>query len=188
MFHSADEERLYELSRQLEGVLEEGESFAIRCENYSIDVVSLKSPELFQLRRSHEDLYGCLLDVSEDMKSATSKLGLWILLLTVGVLVGVQLSWFERMSFLPLRLRVLAENLHGYGFPVVFTITMYIFHMSLVEQVEAWRYQSQRSKVLRAMFESGMTRYRLISKIEGDPSLRRFAHHFKRDHGSGRLE
>lgn len=181
MVFPGDRDRADEVSTLLQGSLEEGEGFLVRCQNYSIEVVPFHENEPFELKHTHEELYGCLLSINEDLSSRRYPY-YWILLVAVSFLsLSIHLEWLDtlfQLSFEPVR---------SLWFYLALTLAMTVLYNIVIGSVESATYRRRRPELLQAIFESGLSRYRLLSRMEGDPGLSHISEQLKVDGTSGKV-
>lgn len=181
MVFPGDRDRADEVSTLLEGSLEEGEGFLVRCQNYSIEVVPFHENEPFELRHTHEELYGCLLSINEDLAKRRYPY-FWIVLVAVSFFsLSVHLEWLDQafqMSF---------ESIRNVWFYLALTLAISVIYNVVIAAVESATYRRRRPELLQAIFEAGLSRYRLLSRMEGDPGLSHISDQLKVDGTSGKV-
>ena len=74
MVFSGDRDRADEIAVVLQGALQDGEGFLVRCNNFSVEVVPFHENEPFELKHTHEELYGCLLSINEEISERSDHL------------------------------------------------------------------------------------------------------------------
>jgi hypothetical protein len=175
MSQTLEEKRIAELTERIEDFLCEGEEYLIRCQEGQTEVIP--GPEVNPIRRNHEELYGFLLSLNQQLAEAAS-LPRWIVrLLFLSLILGLHLDWFSGLA-LPIDLARLQS---WWVYALIFLFGFAV--NSLIKELSQHHiYASRRSDLLRLLNESGMPKYRLLTQIEGDSALSEASLMLKRDH------
>lgn len=175
MSQTLEEKRIAELTGRLEDFLCEGEEFLIRCLEGQTEIIP--GPEVSPVRRNHEELYGFLLSLNQQLGDA-ARLFRWIVrLLFLSLILGLHLDWFSGFA-LPINL----AKLQSWWVYALIFLFGYAINSLIKELAQHYIYASRRSELLRLLNESGLPKYRLLTQIEGDSALSDVAHMLKRDH------
>ena len=181
MVFPGDRDRADEVSTMLDGVLEEGEGFLVRCQNYSVEVVPFHENEPFELKHTHEELYGCLLSINEDISRRRLPY-FWIAMVSVVFFsVSLHLFWLDSLSSFDF------SGIRSIWFYLAVTLAVAVIYNIVFAVIESGVYKRRRPELLQAIFEAGISRYRLLSRMEGDPSLSHVADQLKIDDASGKV-
>ena len=62
-----------------------------------------------------------------------------------------------------------------------------VLYNVIIGFIEKATYQRRRPELLQAIFEAGISRYRLLARMEGDPSISHLADRLKIDRSSGKV-
>src|SRR5688572_21320074 len=96
MSQTLEEKRIAELTERIDDFLCEGEEFLIRLQDGQTEIIS--GPEVNPVRRNHEELYGFLLSLNQQLAEA-AQLPRWIVrLLFLSLVLGVHLDWFSGLA------------------------------------------------------------------------------------------
>lgn len=175
MSQTLEEKRIAELTERIEDFLCEGEEFLIRRQDGETEIIS--GPEVNPVRRNHEELYGFLLSLNQQLAEAGHLLRWIVRLVFLSLVLGLDLDWFS-----------------GFGLPIDFAklqswwvyalILLFGFAVnSLIKELAQHQiYAGRRSDLLRLLNDSGLPKYRLLTQIEGDSALSEVSHMLKRDH------
>jgi hypothetical protein len=175
MSQTLEEKRIAELTERIEDFLCEGEEFLIRCQDGQTEV--LAGPEINPVRRNHEELYGFLLSLNQQLSEAAN-LPRWIVrILFLGLILGLHQDWFSGLPWPIDFAKLQSWWVYGLVFLLGFAIN------SLIQEWAQHRiYAHRRSEFSRLLNESGLPKYRLLTQIEGDPSLPAVSQMLKKDH------
>jgi hypothetical protein len=181
MVFPGDRDRADEISTLLQGNLQEGEGFLVRCNNFSIEVVPFNESEPFELKHTHEELYGCLLSINEDMTERRFPYFWVLLMMVVFVCLGIHLQWFDGYTGVGL------ESVRSVWFYISIILASVVIYGVVKSFIERAVYKSRRPELLQAIFEGGITRYRLLARMEGDPGISSIGDKLKIDRSSGKV-
>jgi hypothetical protein len=175
MSQTLEEKRIAELTERIEDFLCEGEEFLIRCQEGETEVIP--GPEVSPVRRNHEELYGFLLSLNQQLADA-AMLPRWIVRLTLfSLILGLHLDWFSGLA-LPIDFSKL-QSWWAYGLIFLFGLAV---NSLIKEAAQHAIYARRRGELLRLLGESGLPKYRLMTQIEGDQALADASHMLKKDH------
>jgi hypothetical protein len=175
MSETLEEKRISELTERIEDFLCEGESFLIRCQDDELEV--LPAQQANPVRRNHEELYGLLLSLNQQLADA-ALIPRWVVRLSVLTLIlALHLNWFSGWD-LPIDLGKL-QSLWVYGL-------MALLGHAVNSLITEWRqhqiYAGRRGELLAHLNEIGLGKYRLLTQIEGEALLSEVSHLVKKDH------
>lgn len=175
MSQTLEEKRVAELTERIDDFLCEGEEFLIRCQEGQTEVIP--GPEVSPVRRNHEELYGFLLSLNQQLAEA-ARLSRWVVRLAfLSLILGLHLDWFSSLA-LPIDFTKL-QNWWVYGLVFLFGFAV----NSLIKELAQHHiYANRRADLMRLLRESGLPKYRLLTQIEGDSALSEISHMLKRDH------
>lgn len=175
-----NQDRIEQIQDLLDGVVDEGECYLVRCHNGEIEAAAMSKEGIVPLRLTHEELYGCMLSINEDISAAGSHLMSVMFFAAVAFCVGIHLQWFAELSpFL--------AKFNSLWFFLPF-LALVIYVGKTISWIVGDRvYSFRRNELLQAIFESGLSRYQLLSRMEGDPSLADLATVLKKDKRGGKL-
>ncbi len=170
-----EEKRVAELTERVEDFLCEGEEFLVRCLDDEIEVIPAQQASA--VRRTHEDLYGFMLSLNQQLSEAAA-VPRWIVRLGVlALILGLHLDWFAGLP-VPIEMAKL-QSWWVYGL-------MLLLGYAVNSLVHEWRqhqiYNNRRAELLHLLNESGLPKYRLLTQIEGDPAVSDFSSMLKKDH------
>ncbi len=170
-----EEKRIAELTERIDDFLCEGEEFLIRCQDDQIEVIPAQQTS--PVRRNHGELYGFMLSLNQQLSEA-AVIPRWIVRFLVLVLIlGLHLQWFTGLP-LPIDVAKL-QSWWVYGLILLFGYAV----NSLIHELRQHQiYNRRRGELFHILEASGLVKYRLLTQIDGDPSLVEFSSMLKRDH------
>ena len=171
----SDTERANGIAAALEGVLEEGDAFLVRRTPERIEVTRPEPEESPPLDEAHPELYGHLLQVSEELSDAGCNL-VWMGLAAVaGICLAIHMQWLDNVLGIDVeRLR----SLWVYGFAIVVTFFLCGY---FAEQMEQRVYARRRGELMRTIREAGFTARTLLARIAKREDLKDVADQLKTD-------
>jgi len=171
----SDNERRSRIAAALEGVLEKGDAFLVRRAGDRIDVTRRNPGESPPLDEAHPELYGHLLQVSEELSDAGSNL-VWMGVAAVaGICLAIHMQWLNSV------LGIDAERLRSlwvYGFVMV---VAFFFFGFVSEQMERRIYARRRGELMRTIRQAGFTARTLLARIAKQEDLKNVADKLKTD-------
>lgn len=175
MSQTLEEKRIAELTERVEDFLCEGEEFVIRCQDEEIEV--LPAQQASPVRRNHEELYGFLLSLNQQLSDA-AQIPRWVVrFLVLGMILALELDWFAGLA-VPIDFAKL-QSWWVYGL-------LLLFGFAINSLLKEWRqhriYAGRRSEFLHVLGQIGLAKYRLLTQIENDPALEEVSQMLKRDH------
>ena len=177
MSQTLEEKRIAELTELVEEFLCEGEEYVVRCQDDEIEVLPAATSSS-PLKRSHEELYGLLLSLNQQLTEA-ARWPRWIVRFVFwGVILGLHLDWFSGVAGLPIDVQKLQT-------PWAYVL-IFLFGFGINSVIKEWQqhriYARHRAELLHHLQNTGLGRYRVLSQIQGDPGLGAIAQWLKRDH------
>lgn len=175
MSETLEEKRIAELTERIEDFLCEGEEFVIRCQEDEIEVLPAQQASL--VRRNHEELYGLLLSLNQQLGEA-ALIPRWIVrFLVYATILAVHLDWFTGLN-IPVNFSKL-QSWWFYGL-------LFLIGFAVNTLLKEWRqhriYAHRRPEFLNVLQQSGLAKYRLLTQIEDDAALEEVSQMLKRDH------
>jgi hypothetical protein len=129
------------------------------------------------IKHQHPELYGKLLEVDKALQDAGAPLLLLYLILVLVVYCGLWFGWYKIIPGLEevdLGVCVVYALVGG-----VFT-AIWLAHCNLRQRR---CYQQHREEIVEFLHGAGLSRYQLLTDLEGDKSLRDVSDALKRDRG-----
>ncbi len=167
-----DHSRQEQIADAVDQFIKPGEAWVIRKEEAGTDV-TLEGRSA--LATTHPELYGRLLQVSEQLSNAGGSLCIWGPLLVLLLCLGLHLNWFDAA------LGPFVDKLRNiWLYLLAATISFFLFG-SLATFWERLAYRQYREAILRALDDANLPPHRLIALIEGDKSLDNLADQLKAD-------
>lgn len=175
MSQTLEEKRIAELTERIEDFLCEGESFLIRCQDEEIEV--LPAQQANPIRQNHEELYGLLLSLNQQLAEAAVIPRWFVRFLVFSMILGLHLEWFSGLA-----LPIDWAKLQSWWVYLLIFLLGYAFNSLLKEWRQHQIYAHRRGELMQHLNESGLGRYRLLTQIEEEPNLSEVSHMLKRDH------
>jgi len=174
MSETLEEKRIAELTERVEDFLCEGEEFLVRCQDDEIEVIPTQQAS--PLRKTHEDLYGFLLSLNQQLGDA-ALIPRWIVRIALLTLIlALHLDWFAGLD-LPFDLAKLKS---GWVYALIG-----LFGYAVNSLLKEWRqhqiYARRRGDLILELQEGGIPKNRVLTQIEGDPALAECSLLLKRD-------
>lgn len=171
----SENDRTARIAAALEGILETGDAFLVRRAADRIEVTRPEPEEPPPLDKAHPELYGHLLQVSEELSDAGSSL-VWIGLAAVaGICLAIHMQWLDSV------LGIDAQRLRSfwvYGFAMVVGLLSF---GSLSGVMERRVYAQRRAGLMASIRQAGFTPRTLLARIEKDEDLDDVATKLKTD-------
>lgn len=165
----------------LDGILDEGECFLVRCSEGQVVAAAITEDGLTPLRLTHEDLYGCMLSVNEDVTSTTLHT-LAISVIVAGILsVAIHLEWLGAV------LGPVQTSLQSIWVYITLLFLSFFLGLLIDQLIARKKYDRRRSEIMQALFISGLSRYQLLARLEGDASVAQALSLLKSDSRPGLL-
>jgi hypothetical protein len=181
MVFPGDRDRADEVATFLEGALQDGEGFLVRCNNFSIEVVPFHEQEPFELKHTHEELYGCLLSINEEISERQFPYFWLTLVALVFFCLALHLQWLDTL------LNIDFQGIRSIWFYLSTALATVVLYNIIIGFVERSIYRRRRPELLQAIFEAGINRYKLLARMEGDPGISHISDKLKIDRSSGHL-
>jgi hypothetical protein len=175
-----DDARGRKIARQLDGLLDEGQSMLVRCETGVIKVFEVEGEDdeltrVSPLRDSHPELYGRMLALDQ----AVDKAGGFLLgLLWIVTTVTFVLTWSGALDGL---FGLALGHIISFWMILPFVIVMGIVTSQIGNVFEKAKYAGLRGALHAAIDGSGLTLPTVLSKIEGDQAVSNLAERLKID-------
>jgi hypothetical protein len=175
MSQTLEEKRIAELTERIEDFLCEGEAFIIRREEDELEVLPAQKDN--PIRRNHEELYGLMLSLNQQLAEAAS-LPRWVVrLMVLSLILALHLEWLSGLP-LPIDFAKL-QNYWVYG--LIFLLGFAI-NSTIKEWCQHQIYARRRGELMRQLQDSGLPKYQALTQMEGEPALSEVSHMLKRDH------
>ena len=174
MSQTLEEKRIAELTERVDGFLCEGESFLIRRQDDELEVVPAESVN--PIRRNHEDLYGLLLSLNQELADA-ALIPRWLVRLSVlAAIVALELEWFSELN-----LAIDLGKLKSWWVYGLFAVLGFAVNSLVKEWRQHQIYARRRDELISHLNETGLGKYRLLTNIEGEANLSDISYMLKKD-------
>ncbi len=175
MSQTLEEKRISELTERIENFLCEGEAFLIRFQEDELEV--LPAEQASPIRRNHEELYGLLLSINQQLAEA-ALIPRWVVrLLVLTWILALHLEWF---SGLPVPFDI-SKLQSGWVYALIA-----VFGFAVNSLFKEWRqhriYADRRGELLTQIAETGLSKYRVVTHLQDDGELSDISHMLKKDH------
>ena len=171
----SDNDRASRIAAALNGILETGDEFLVRRTAERIEVARPEPEESPPLDKAHPELYGHLLQVSEELSDAGCNLILMGVAAVAGICLAIHMQWLDSV------LGIDAERLRSlwvYGFAMV---VAFFFSGFVSEQMERRVYARRRGELMRTIRQAGFTARTLLARIAKQEDLKDVAGKLKTD-------
>ena len=171
-----EEKRISDLTLHLEDFLHEGEEFLVRRADGELEVDRPVTGS--RLKKTHEELYGHLLAVNQQLEEAGGFLTWLVRLLILAVIVAIELRWYDEIA------GVRVESLQSWWLYLLLALGGYAINSLIRDWFIHRAYARGRNELLRAMAESDLGQYRILTQIEDDDALTEVSRMLKKDHST----